>query len=104
MASFISDIRSNLKQSNTLQKLLIVNISVFVLINILKAVLQLFMISMNDYVDITDWLAVPASVQLLVSRPWTLITYMFLHEEFFHILFNMLWLYWMGQIFQEYLG
>lgn len=104
MASFIHDIRENLKRSNTLQKLLVVNIAVFVLINILKAVMQLFMFSMNDVVNLTDWLAVPASPGLLITRPWTLITYMFLHEEFFHILFNMLWLYWMGQIFQEYLG
>ena len=104
MASFINNLRDNLKQSSTLQKLLIINIVVFLLINILKALMQLFMLSMNDYVDITDWLAVPASFPLLITRPWTLITYMFLHEEFFHILFNMLWLYWMGQIFQEYLG
>lgn len=104
MASFINDIRENLKQSNTLQKLLIVNIAVFVLINITKAVMQLFMFSMNDVLNLTEWLAVPASIGMLITRPWTLITYMFLHEEFFHILFNMLWLYWMGQIFQEYLG
>jgi membrane associated rhomboid family serine protease len=29
---------------------------------------------------------------------------MFMHAGIFHILFNMLWLYWMGQIFEEYLG
>src|SRR5688572_24707877 len=29
---------------------------------------------------------------------------MFYHENLFHILFNMLWLFWMGKIFTEYLG
>ena len=104
MSSLINDIRQNLKQSSTLQKLLIINIAVFVLINIVKAVLPLFLLSMDDYIPVTNWFAVPASVQILITRPWTLFTYMFLHEDFFHLLFNMLWLYWMGQILQEYLG
>src|ERR1051325_6395661 len=102
--SFIHDIRHRLWEGSTLQKLLVVNIAVFVLINAAKVIMQLFMFSMSNYFDITDWLAVPASLPTLITRPWTVITYMFLHEEVFHILFNMLWLYWMGQIFQEYLG
>jgi membrane associated rhomboid family serine protease len=38
-----------------------------------------------------------------LARPWTLITYMFTHKDIWHILFNMLWLYWFGKIFLEYL-
>ena len=104
MSSFISEIKSNLRQSDTLQKLLIANITVFLLINIAKGVMGLFMMPMEKYFDIAKWFAVPASFSVLISRPWSIITYMFLHLEFFHILFNMLWLYWMGQILQEYLG
>ncbi|WP_233138130.1 rhomboid family intramembrane serine protease [Mucilaginibacter sp. MD40] len=51
-----------------------------------------------------QYLVLPASLSALVHRFWTPITYMFMHAGFFHILFNMLWLYWMGQIFEEYLG
>ncbi len=103
-SSFISDIKDNLKQSDTLQKLLLANIVVYLLINIAMGLMGLFMMSLKNYFDISTWLAVPASIQLLITRPWTLLTYMFLHIEFFHILFNMLWLYWMGKILQEYLG
>lgn len=53
---------------------------------------------------IISWLAVPASFEMLLTRPWTLITYMFLQYDFFHILFNMLWLFWFGRIFMEYLN
>lgn len=53
---------------------------------------------------ILKYFAVPANITLLLSRPWTLITYMFLHTEFMHILFNMLWLYWFGTIFVQYLS
>src|SRR5207247_3032108 len=77
---------------------------VLLVITFTKAILGLFMIQLDDNHAFSRWLAVPASVSMLMVRPWTLITYMFYHYEFFHILFNMLWLYWMGKIFQEYLG
>ena len=36
---------------------------------------------------------------MLASRPWTLLTYMFVHADLFHLIFNMLWLYWFGSVF-----
>ncbi|WP_020402120.1 rhomboid family intramembrane serine protease [Gracilimonas tropica] len=39
-----------------------------------------------------------------LTQPWRLITYMFLHGGFFHFLFNMLWLWWMGRAVEETLG
>lgn len=47
----------------------------------------------------SDWLTLPASWQLFLSRPWTLLTYMFTQLSFLHLLFNMLWLLWFGRIF-----
>jgi len=63
----------------------------------------------GNYKDrVTEWilnsLAVPANIAVLVSKPWTLMTYMFLHTDFIHILFNMLWLWWFGVIFIQYLS
>lgn len=51
-----------------------------------------------------DYLAMPSDLHFLLHRFWTPITYMFLHAGFWHIAINMLWLYWMGEIFEEYLG
>lgn len=50
--------------------------------------------------------AIPSGFSDFLSRPWTLITYMFAHSmwDIFHILFNMLFLYWFGRLFVEYLG
>ncbi len=105
MASqFSGNIRNTLRTSDTLQRLLIANIFVFLFFAILRAVTHLFMTSMDDFFIPSHWLAVPASLQTLITRPWTIITYMFYHEEVMHILFNMLWLFWMGKILQEYLG
>jgi membrane associated rhomboid family serine protease len=41
---------------------------------------------------------------MLSRRPWTLVSYMFLHVDFLHILFNLLWLYWFGTVFVQELG
>lgn len=43
-------------------------------------------------------LELPAPVRVWMFRPWTLLTYMFAHENFLHLLFNMLWLLWFGDI------
>jgi membrane associated rhomboid family serine protease len=42
----------------------------------------------------------------IIARPWTIITYMFVHDlnGIWHLLFNMLWLYWFGQIFLQFLS
>lgn len=44
------------------------------------------------------WFVLSDDFDTILMRPWTLISYSFLHFEFFHLLFNMLWLYWFGRI------
>jgi membrane associated rhomboid family serine protease len=39
-----------------------------------------------------------------LERPWTIVTYMFLHGGILHILFNMIALYWFGPRVEERLG
>jgi membrane associated rhomboid family serine protease len=52
---------------------------------------------------VLQWIGVPAAIPNLIQRPWTLITYMFVHEGFWHLFFNMIWLYWFGKIFMEFM-
>ena len=40
----------------------------------------------------------------MLTQPWTIVTHMFLHVDFIHILFNLLWLYWFGTVFIQELG
>ncbi len=49
-------------------------------------------------------LGLPANMQMLLHQPWTMITYMFTHFEFTHILYNVLLLYWFGKILTEFAG
>lgn len=52
---------------------------------------------------INEYFAFPSSLSALPYRFYTIITYQFFHAGFFHFLFNMLWLYWMGEIFMNFL-
>ena len=98
----MDDIITNLKRSfqagSILKKLIFINIAVFILIRLLGILLLLF--NLQDFPTLL-YLQLPASPMALLSRPWTLFTYMFTHFEFLHILFNMLWLYWFGELFLQ---
>jgi membrane associated rhomboid family serine protease len=96
------DIRKSFRTGNALIKLIYINTAVFIFLAIFSIVG--FLIRNQELpVKILDLLAVPAGMKALVSRPWTILTYMFTHKEILHILFNMMWLYWFGVIFLEYL-
>ncbi len=53
--------------------------------------------------QVQEYFAFPATLSILPIKFYTVITYQFFHDGFFHILFNMLWLYWIGQIFLDFL-
>ena len=95
---FIDDIKRSYSQGSMLLKLIFINIGVFVVLH----VLALGSLLMNAGDGILQWVELPSDLGMLLHRPWTLITYMFAHYGFLHILFNMLWLYWLGRIFMEY--
>lgn len=80
-------------------KLILINIVIFLILRILAFLAVFFHINVSE---IMDWLGLPSYLVMLVKHPWTLLTYMFTHYKLLHILFNMLWLYWMGSIFMEF--
>lgn len=92
------------KTSSKLYLLIAINVIVFLAINIPAVLEQLTMRSDLIASYTYDYLALPSYLPKLLNRFWTPLTYMFMHSGIFHILFNMLWLYWMGQIFEDFLG
>jgi membrane associated rhomboid family serine protease len=103
--SLLDDLRSTFtRDNNGLNQLILVNVLVFIGLSLISVVLALFELQPGWYARVSKWLAVPAALPNLLMRPWSLLSYMFVHAGFFHILFNMLWLYWIGRIFQEFLG
>lgn len=96
--SIIDEIKESFKKGSVLTRLIYINLGVFLFIRILNV----FFFLLNQDFSLVNWLALPADINQLAHKPWTLITYMFLHFDFLHILFNILWLYWLGKIFLIY--
>jgi len=89
-------------KGSSLNKLIYINIAVFIAISVVSIIAFLLNNSLITTGAI-NLLSVPSSFGKLLLKPWTVITYMFTHKDIWHILFNMLWLYWFGTIFLEYL-
>ncbi len=88
-----------------LSRLILVNTIIYLIVNIIGLFALLF--NLTDSISLSPiarFLALPADLSNLASKPWTIFTYMFLQEDFFHLLFNMIMLYFGGMIFQEYLS
>lgn len=102
--SLTQDIRDAFsRRDNALNQLIISNALVWAVLIIFQAVLFLAQ-SRETYTLVLRQLALSSDGLVLLRHPWTLLTYAFVHENFLHILFNMLNLYWFGQIIREYLG
>lgn len=100
----LEDIKNTFRQpNNTLKQLILINVIVFVVLIVLRTLLLLTDNS-GVYNLLTRYLALNSDPVTFITRPWTLITYFFTHEGFLHIIFNMLNLYWFGQLVREYLG
>ncbi len=77
-------------------RIIFINVGIFIIASILNIGGKL--LGMHPDL-IFRYLELPSNLFYLLTRPWTLITYMFFHLEVFHILFNMLWLFWFGNMF-----
>lgn len=89
-------------------RLIIINVIAFVIINLVHLA---FNLPGNDgssgstmYTDILHFFCMSSDAWHVLTHPWVLITSIFLHEGFTHILFNMLFLYWFGRIVSDLIG
>lgn len=105
-ASIWEDIKREFSYGNMVTRIVIINVIVFIAINILWMIFQLSNGGKASpiYTEILAFFAMPSEWLSLLTHPWSLITSMFLHEDFLHILFNMLMLYWFGRIIGDLLG
>ncbi|MBN1157949.1 MAG: rhomboid family intramembrane serine protease [Bacteroidales bacterium] len=105
----LEEIKLSFRKGNIVFRLIYINLALFVAINVIFVILRLSIPGITlDELRMTfsdkflKFLMVPSLPGELIRRPWTIITYMFTHFNFFHILFNLLMLYWFGKIFLQY--
>ena len=89
--SLVQDIKQKLANLNVFEKFIVANVLVFIIAQILKPILKTS--------SSLSWFHLPSDFSDFILQPWSLVTYAFLHYDFMHILFNMLWLYFIGRFF-----
>ena len=104
--SIWQDIKREFGSGNMVTRLIIINVAVFVFINIIK----IFYAGAGGFSQapniepVLHFFAISSDLWYNLTHPWVLITSMFLHEGFWHILWNMLFLYWFGRIVGDLIG
>ena len=99
MGSFITDLKNSFNRGNIYIQFIYINVGVFVLTSLLGILWMLFN---RNGAFILQYLELPAWTVQFIKQPWSLFTYMFMHAGVLHLLFNMLWLYWFGQLFLSF--
>jgi membrane associated rhomboid family serine protease len=93
------------RPNNAHVQLIIINVVVFIALGVLYVFSKIGGFE-TVFAAVHDQFSIPPVFANFLTRPWTIITYAFAHSlsDIFHILFNMLFLYWFGKLFVEYLG
>lgn len=99
--SIFRDIKNNFQQQGTLTQIIIVNVVVFLTVNIVGNVSHL---TVGGDSKLLDYLALPISGREFLLKFWTLFTYMFTHVGLGHVFWNMAIFYFMAQIFFTIMG
>ena len=102
MDSILNNLKQKFKQGTILNKLIYINVGIFLLFSILGVFSFMFQLFNID--PFLEHLYLPADNSILLTQPWAFITYMFFHNDFLHLLFNMIWLHFGGKIFLQYLN
>jgi len=97
--NWLFNIKQKYLTGNIVEKIIFINIAVFIftyLLNTLSFLLEM------DGNFIINWFALRPHFDTLLFKPWTIFSYGFLHSGFFHILFNLLFLYYFGNLFLNF--
>ncbi len=97
--TIIHKLINEFKNANILYKLIYLNVGIFLFYNILSVISSLFILDVGPSLE---KLILPSNTSTLIKQPWSIISYMFFHKTFIHLLFNMIWLHFAGKLFLDY--
>ncbi len=106
LKSIWEDVKKEFNYGNMVTRLVILNVAVFFVINLIWIFLRLSHAWETPplYTNILRFFMISSDWWHNLTHPWVILTNMFLHEGFWHILWNMLFLYWFGRIVGDFIG
>lgn len=96
MRDFVENIKALYNRGGMFLKLLYINVAIFIVLNVFIG--GLFQI------DFLNWFSFDSNLLSNIYKPWSFLTYMFIHASTSHLLFNMIVLFFVGSMFEQYLG
>ncbi len=103
--SVLQDLKQTFRSGNMISKLILVNVAAYIIINLIFVFDFQNGENLNSFYEtVKNTLSLPSSFPRLIKQPWAIISHMFLHVGFWHLLWNMLLLYWFGQIVGDFIG
>lgn len=99
MSNWLDQIKDKYQTGTIVEKIIFINIALFILTYLINTFSYLLK---GDGNFVIEWFALSPQFDTFITRPWTLITYGFLHSGFLHILFNLIFLYYIGNIFLDF--
>ncbi len=93
------------EEGNALIMLITINVVLFVLLKFIEIVFFLGKLDITKFEpNVLNWFSLSPKFDILVTRPWTILTYMFSHISVWMLISNMLWLWAFGYILQDLTG
>ncbi|MCH2213658.1 MAG: rhomboid family intramembrane serine protease [Flavobacteriales bacterium] len=102
MASIIDDLKRSYQSGNMVTRLIFINVGVFVALSLLRVFG--FFYQSEVLSSFIPWIAGTSNWETMLFRPWTIVSYMFVHEGLWHLFFNMIMLWFSGRLFGDLLG
>jgi len=99
MSTLKNQIQHKFRSANIVEQIIYINVVTFILTYVIKAIFSLMKWGENPFFN---WFSLPANLNDFLVKPWTIITYSFLHGGFLHILFNLLLLFYIGNLFLDF--
>ena len=101
MKGIFYDLQREFKKASIVHKLIYINVLIYFFLEILNVFSFMFQL---DISNLLNQFYLSSNTSTLIKKPWSFFSYMFLHNGFFHLLFNMVWLHFGGKIFLQYLN
>ena len=103
------DLSAAFKNGSTLIQLIVINVLVFLFVTLLRLILPVSgdsegILGSLPFIKVLSWIAAPLNALDFIQKPYTILSYQFIHLDPLHLLGNMVFLYFFGSILESYVG